>query len=229
MGMELSYSRYVCLRLERHNRRFDIDFSWTLSGRDILQLRSITLGGLFLILTVVGSEKRYWTKPQTSIAKKFLDEFVYRAKHGLLILPPFEHPRDEDIDYHNFSFIEDFEGCSGECPKGGVDIWFRQACEKHQVPFHPMPPEVNSWNDRAGKRGYKSRNTAMARFGDVCIDIEPQWKPIFGANRKAYLSTIAHGTGFYRRSGGTWTANIALKMKKPTYTVIIPEVWHESN
>lgn len=89
---------------------------------------------------------------------------------------------------------------SGGCPKGGVDIWAEEIADGLSgVEKIIFKPEINQWEDKDGRMGYKSRNMKIAEECDMLFDIEPDGK----------------------RSGGTWTLEYAKKIGKKTVKIII--------
>jgi len=130
----------------------------------------------------VGSEEKYWSEKQ----KQFIIELLNRLI--LKVLKP---------------CVTDFKIISGECPKGGVDIWVKEICHKHKLPYQGFEPEVDQWSDDPIflLKGYKSRNIELAKNADVLICIDP-------VNRKT--------------SGGKYTAKQFEKIhKKPAILIEI--------
>lgn len=80
---------------------------------------------------------------------------------------------------------------SGDCPKGGVDQWVRETATLLNKSFKSFPPQKRGWY------WYKKRNMAMAKEGDMIIDLEPSGHV----------------------SGGTWTKDYAITLGKQGYTV----------
>jgi hypothetical protein len=158
-----------------------------------------------MIIVVVGSEQKYWTNEQEIQAKKHIHRLISDLKVGMLT-----------VNGKTILLSSSVTGMSGVCPKGGVDIWFQEECIRQNLPFIPRPPDVDSWNDKLDKKGYKSRNLQMVKEGNVFIDIEPIWKASFGDNHKAVDNFRT-----YRWSGGTWTLTEAKKVGKQVYTIVI--------
>lgn len=116
-------------------------------------------------IVIVGAEEKYWTEEKASLARYFIAKVMD------------DHP---DATY-----------ISGDCPKGGVDIWVREIAEMKGRDFKPFPPQKKSWY------WYRKRNMKMALEGDIIIDLEPagNW------------------------SGGTWTLQYAESKGKQTLKV----------
>lgn len=111
-------------------------------------------------IVIVGAEQKYWSKSQEEKARMFIKEIMENFEDSLFI--------------------------SGDCPKGGVDIWVREIAQDLNKSFKSYPPRMNSWY------WYRKRNMKMAQEGDLIINIEP----------------LGH------RSGGMWTMNYAKKIGK---------------
>lgn len=99
-------------------------------------------------LVIIGSESKYWDKEQEKKARKVIRDLIlfYCEEYADLVI------------------------ASGECPKGGIDIWLKEAYEHYKrdgVVYRGFPPEENNLCY------YKKRNKEMARYGDIIIAIEP--------------------------------------------------------
>lgn len=113
-----------------------------------------------LKIVIVGAEAKHWKKGQEILARMLIRKIME--------------------DYPDALFI------SGDCPKGGIDIWVREIAQYLNRKFKAYPPKKNSWY------WYKKRNKQMAEEGDLIIDIEPA----------GYVS------------GGYWTLKYAEKLGK---------------
>ena len=166
------------------------------------------------VIAVVGSEEKCWTEEQKITAKGYINKLVAGLRTKMLLT---QHTTiDTKLNYKTILLSGDILAISGHSPKEGVDIWFEQACQKQNLPFKPYPPDVDSWSDSMGKKGYKTRNMEMAMAADIIIEIEPIWIPRFGENHK-----LTEGFRSYRRSGAAWVVSEARKLKKQTYLVVI--------
>lgn len=113
-----------------------------------------------LKVVIVGAEQKFWELRKESLVRFFITKVMKDFPEALYI--------------------------SGDCPKGGVDIWVREIAQSLNRNFKAYPPKKDTsyW--------YKKRNKQMAEEGDIIIDIEPKG----------------------HRSGGTWTLNYAHKLGK---------------
>lgn len=113
-----------------------------------------------LKIVIVGAEQSKWTSSKEAFCKDLIYLLMETWPDALYI--------------------------SGECPKGGVDQWVKEAAQNLNKRYKGYPPQKNSWYY------YKKRNIQMAKEGDIVIDLEP--------------------SGF--TSGGIWTAKYAKSLKK---------------
>lgn len=85
-------------------------------------------------ICIVGSQEHTWSKEGRHVAKTIIYDLIEREMHNHVL------------------FI------SGECPKGGVDIWVKEICEQELfAPYKGYPPEKNNYTY------YKKRNIQMAQ------------------------------------------------------------------
>lgn len=110
-------------------------------------------------IVIIGADRRAWKPSQRKEAMAWIE-----------------------IIFNMFPYAE---FVSGHCHLGGVDIWVETLHKKLKIKNLTLfKPLVKKWS---GRGGYKSRNTEMAEYGDLIIDIEPK----------------------NHRSGGTWTLEYA--------------------
>jgi len=69
----------------------------------------------------------------------------------------------------------DMEIISGECPKGGVDIWAKEEALDRQMDYMGFFPEGNS------KPYYMKRNKEMAKACDVLFRVASQVSKTYGS------------------------------------------------
>ena len=71
--------------------------------------------------------------------------------------------------------VDDVTIISGECPKGGVDIWTSELSRSMGLKFQGYPPKVNRpW-------AYMERNRLMARDCDVLYRIVSKVSTTYGS------------------------------------------------
>jgi len=121
-------------------------------------------------VVIVGADERAWIPETEKEAKAWIEIIV--------------------------SIFPNAEFVSGECPLGGIDIWTESLAKQLHKQFTPFKPKINKWQ---GVGGYKDRNTKMAEYGDLIIDIEPKG----------------------HRSGGTWTIEYAQDKGKKVWKIEI--------
>jgi len=94
---------------------------------------------------------------------------------------------------------------SGECPRGGVDIFAREEAEDAGLPFRPFPPRDHCWAS-----GYKPRNIQIATLADIvlCVTLES-------------LYTCKHCRERHIGSGGCWTQKYARSLGKGGFVVAV--------
>jgi hypothetical protein len=84
---------------------------------------------------------------------------------------------------------------SGECPKGGVDIWARDIGDELLCEYEPHFPETNDWE------GFKARNLKIVERSDEIHVFTPDVLP------GGYKTFCYHcGTWEHVKNGGCWTA-----------------------
>lgn len=84
---------------------------------------------------------------------------------------------------------------SGECPKGGVDIWAKDIALEMLYGYEGYTPAQNNWD------GYKTRNLKIVDRSDDLYVITPRVLPN-GAKHYCYHCR----TDEHVRNGGCWTA-----------------------
>jgi len=111
--------------------------------------------------------------------------------------------KDEDIKVAKkvikliFDVIEKYNDViiiSGECPKGGVDIWAKEEAENREMEYQGFYPKGNS------KMFYMQRNKKMALTCDALFRI-------------ASRASTTYGSGI--------TMKWAAEQKKPFYNIIV--------
>jgi len=113
-------------------------------------------------IAIVGAEAKYWSQEKARSARLAIRRILEQWPQAIFI--------------------------SGDCPKGGVDIWVRKEASIQKRSFRAFPPKKHSWY------WYKKRNIQIAEEADIVMDFEP----------------VGHS------SGGTWTAEYARKLGKIT-------------
>ena len=96
---------------------------------------------------------------------------------------------------------------------GGIDILAEQWALAHETKTEIYPPEINEWNDRGGKAGFRSRNIKVAKASDIIWVVAPKASTPCkhcGPKRPAHVS-----------NGGCWTANWAEKIGKRAIWVLV--------
>ena len=103
---------------------------------------------------------------------------------------------------------------SGECPKGGVDIWARDIGLELLCGYEPHKPYANNWE------AYKERNTRIAERSDEIYVITPRTLPNGEKLFCYHCRTDAHV-----RNGGCWTAHAWNRIHSPK-TSVQTMTWH---
>lgn len=117
---------------------------------------------------------------------------------GSRLIPPKHIPAildaiAEAVRYHNPDEI-----LSGGAV--GVDTLAYAFARGAKIPCNPIEPEVMSWEDRDGKKGYRSRNVEIAQKCDALLCIR-------AGSSKTY--------------GSGWTADFAESQGKPVQRVML--------
>lgn len=82
---------------------------------------------------------------------------------------------------------------SGECPKGGVDIYAREEATRQGIAFLIFPPFMLQWD---GESGYKARNRKIVKNCTHLLRINSRRSKTFGSG---------------------WTANFARELGKTVF------------
>jgi len=184
-------------------------------------------------LGMVGSEEfnegvPFWTPKQKSMCNKVISFIFDSASFKKRIpIPPYGNIRLSTISSIEFrKYDGDLIYVSGGCKYGGPDIWGEKEAKLRQVVPQILYPKVNSWEDKDGKIGFKSRNMQIAEAipdppDGILIDFEPEWRSDHGLDRKMIIKDNNETTLPFRRSGGTWTYQYAKKIGKEAYVVVI--------
>ena len=98
----------------------------------------------------------------------------------------------------------------------GVDSIAEECCRERDIDFMAIKPEVEQWKDSFGKRGYRTRNTMIAKT--VC-----KLYNFVQASTEEQGPKCKHCPGeLHWRSGGCWTEETADKLGTETIKVIVP-------
>ena len=123
-----------------------------------------------MVLAIVGSAERFWTPDKETEARHYIRSFIIAKEPDLVI--------------------------SGECPKGGVDIWAREIATELGYPFMGLEPEKERWQPN----GYKERNLKIAKLCSILL-------------RVVSKTSTTYGSG--------WTKDRAEELGKTVYETVI--------
>lgn len=116
-----------------------------------------------LKLCIVGSYS--WKEEDIPKAKELIRQILVKAK---------------------VRFGTDLLVISGECHKGGVDIWARDEAITQQISFNGYPPISHT------KGAYMARNRKMAQDCDVLVRIASSVSKTFGSGYTAKIARNLH-------------------------------------
>lgn len=150
-------------------------------------------------IAIVGSQGKYWTPEERTKVIITIHE-IFRH-HGREIC------KDKDTvvtvnPYKFMTLVSGGCGCDGEkiLFDGGVDMWAEIVADIFGIQKDIKYSDAQSWEDREGKKGYKTRNLEIIRDCDVLYCIDPMWR---------------------EWSGGRWTFVQAGKRGKEVYLELI--------
>jgi len=125
--------------------------------------------------------------------------------------------------------LETYPGCtvvSGHSPVGGIDIWAEETAKQLGHDTLIFEPDYKMW-DPAGKYGYKARNIDIARHSDIvyCIVVRQLPRGYRGMTFPSCYHCDKHpgkSHGTHVKSGGCWTAWVAIRHGNQARWVVIP-------
>lgn len=105
---------------------------------------------------------------------------------------------------------------SGGCHLGGIDIWAKQEGEKLGLTVREYLPRVLNW-----ELGYKPRNTQIAANSTILYNITVKDYPIDYRGQMRFQECYHCHTSSHVKSGGCWTARLAVKLGKVAKLIVI--------
>lgn len=143
-------------------------------------------------LGIVGAEAAKFTEPAAVTAQRLIREWLENDEHAVVV--------------------------SGHCHLGGVDLWAEYAASSLSRPSLIYAPRTHVWST-----GYKPRNELIAdKSAEVRVIVVNRYPPNFEGMR--FEAGCYHCRGalpFHVKSGGCWTARLALKLGKVASWYII--------